>query len=958
MSKNKKIKKVKGGSPAIKNIRRYNNLKHRDALVSTGFLDGEGYILDKIGDIRIKDPITNEEIKYEDAILINDILYNINSIYSNINIQSDTNKIDVNGNQINNIDVKKIYLKIMMNSNNPNNLKSFNELRILNRINHQSFIVDREGSFIKDPYSNNPIEYKDAFLLDGVIYDVISLYNEIIKTGKYPDEADMEKIKLMIPYAKRIEDLDDKNNNLKSLETLKKLGYIDDENYFINDLKKRVKDPLKNEEIKYENAILINGKLYDVRGLLKQSKTIRGISLKDNKKIRLTYNNKFKIFNPLSPNNLKSLLDLKEMGLIDDDNYFINTTDPITRNRIKYEDAIFVNGNVYDITTVALGIQTSKEDIDKINLKKRMTLIKDTSNFNNLKGFDELSSMENVLGSNKEFENIRDLFTTKEIYYDMAILINEYIYDINSIYKHVVIDKNDTDWFGIKIPDEDIEKIKKMYYIRRIRDINNPTELISLENLKRLRLVDEDKFILKNNGKPFIDPYTDLKIKYENAIIINNNLYDVISFFVANEKVDYDNKEISEKDFLLIKRKYNELNNDNELSIKQTLHNFNKQIEKKSKNINIYNINSIDDFIQKLYIYLLKIDNLFDYDLNDIIESLAKYLNIVSIFENRIRLMDYPLEIIKLIFNTYFEKLTHIDKQDIKYYYDLYLYLSHFIKYLNKTDLNIFLNFCLLLSIYFENKNYNLFIQQQEALNLNLLKKRVANELAKEFIGICDSNDIDNLIRFLDEINKALSLLIISENEKILKILALHLIKKSLEIVKSNEPSVAIEFTKKSSEIAYKLSFKEDMKDIFEDTYVKYYYYLFEILKKIRKEYDEFVKILLKVYENILKIYMLSFMDDIPRYKLEKIEKNIDKYYERANKNIKTILNIQPKKIKEIFAESFKKFKRRLSMTFMSNRIAPNSTSQIESITIPEPKIPSIKSRRLNSLKPLPRKTK
>ncbi len=142
------------------------------------------------------------------------------------------------------------------------------------------------------------------------------------------------------------------------------------------------------------------------------------------------------------------------------------------------------------------------------------------------------------------------------------------------------------------------------------------------------------------------------------------------------------------------------------------------------------------------------------------------------------------------------------------------------------------------------------------------------------------------------------------------------------------------------------------MKDIFEDTYVKYYYYLFEILKKIRKEYDEFVKILLKVYENILKIYMLSFMDDIPRYKLEKIEKNIDKYYERANKII------QPKKFKESIVESFKKFKRRLSMTFMSNRIAPNSTSQIESITIPEPKIPSIKSRRLNSLKPLPRKTK
>ena len=55
----------------------------------------------------------------------------------------------------------------------------------------------------------------------------------------------MEKIKLMIPYTKRIGDL----NKLKSLETLKTLGYIDDEKYLIGDDDLRVKDPLTDKEI-------------------------------------------------------------------------------------------------------------------------------------------------------------------------------------------------------------------------------------------------------------------------------------------------------------------------------------------------------------------------------------------------------------------------------------------------------------------------------------------------------------------------------------------------------------------------------------------------------------------------------------------------------------------------------------------------------------------------------------
>jgi len=1042
-------KKIKGGGinvnnitlPYIKNLSTPNNLNPRDVLLNNGYLDDDGYILDNEGK-RIEDSVNFTAINYEDAILINDNLYDINSIYQTIIRQAGLNKIDVIRQAIPQKDIEKIHIKIMSNFNNPNNLKSLQELISLYKIklSREKYIIsNHREDFLKDPYTNEAIEYKDAFLFNGIIYNVISLYSEIIKTGNYPDKEVMKKIKLMIPYTKRIGDL----NKLKSLETLKTLGYIDDEKYLIGDDDLRVKDPLTDKEIKYENGILINGNLYNVQSLFiklflneagqtKKDHLNNDISRKDEEEIHLTYNKLFKICNPLSPNNLKSLLHLKNMGLIDDDNYFIDTTDPITRNRIKYEDAIFVNGNVYDINSIYefiykdedeikkdfVGFEISKEVIDKINKKKISFLIKDTSNYNNLKNFDDLKLIGNVISSNMVFnDNIIDLFTNYTIYYDDAILINDNIYKINSIYKRVVIDNNDTDWFGIKIPDEDIKKIKKMHFMWQICNLEKPIELIPLEDLKQLRLVDDENHILDENGNPFIDPYTDLKIKYGNAIIINNNLYDVISLYIAvsirdENKVDYYNRRIINLYYKLVEDKY-------ELMILRNLGKYYyyvlniyyKQIEKRVRGIDVNDVNLedveyINDLIKSFYENLIKNNHTFniiniinDYFKN-IFEIIIYYLRIINKLEDRIRLIHYPLIIIIDILNKIFKKVNKTDKQKIQYYYNLYLYTNHFNKYLDTTNLNTFLDLCLSLLLFLNDNDYELFLekQQQEAINLNLLKKRVANELAKEFIRICESNDIDVLTNFLNEIKKALSLSIISENEKILKILALHLIKKSLEIVKSSiEPSVAIEFIKKSSEIAYKLSFKADMKDVFDDVYIKHHHYLFKVLlsfkinyydiifegrtgiyegitfnktkyledarEKIKKEYDDFIKNFLKAYENILKIYMLSFMDDIDRSKIAKLEKNIDKCYKKAEQNFNiakkaftTYENIRPPTVKERVAKGIKGISSYLSR----NKIVPvensrSNVSPIESISIPKPKIPSLSRK---SLRALPRRKK
>jgi hypothetical protein len=283
------------------------------------------------------------------------------------------------------------------------------------------------------------------------------------------------------------------------------------------------------------------------------------------------------------------------------------------------------------------------------------------------------------------------------------------------------------------------------------------------------------------------------------------------------------------------------------------------------------------------------------------------------------------------------------------------------------------------------------------------LKRGIANELANEFIQICendniddidDIDDIDVLMMFLDNFNKSLSfsLPIIKENENILKILAIYLIKRSFGIIKSsNKPSVAIEFIKKTGEIAYLLSFKEDMKDVFEDVYNKHTQNLFRALSsfkvnfydkifefqtnggifnkekalknardKIKKEYDDFIKNLLKAYENILKIYILSFMSDINRDKLHELHYNVYKCYRKLTQNFniaEKAFTTYDKNRKSTYGEIVAKG---ISSIFSRKRVAPaensrSNISPIESITISEPEIPSLSRK---SLRALPRRKK
>ena len=911
-------KRIKGGEfklndtilAKIKNLSTPNNLNPRDVLLNNEYLDEEGYILDNEGK-RIEDSIYFTAINYEDAILINNILYDINSIYQTIISQSGLHKIDVIRQTIAEKDIEKIYIKIMSNFNNPNNLKSLQELISLNRIkiiNGKYYLTYYNEELLKDPYSNEPIEYKDAFLLNGIIYDVISLHNHIIDTENQLNKEDMKKIKLMIPFAKRIGDFDNKINNLKLLITLKRLGYIDEENYLIGDDGSKIKDPLTNEEIKYENGILINGNLYDINSIYESMKT-----------------------------------------------------------------------QIDDIKIDFFGIEISKENINKINLKKNMYLIADTSNYNNLKDFDDLRLIGNVIGSYMKFnDNIRDLFTNNQIYYDEAILINHNIYHIDSIYNR--ISYYHLDWFGIKIADEDIKKIKKMHFMWQLYETNEPTKLRSYHFFKKNKLIDADNHILDENGEPFIDPYTDLKIKYENGVIINNNLYDAISLYIAvsirdENKVDYYNRRIISSDYKLVEKKCKLRDLEFSEAYIYVLNIYTKQIEKRIKGIDIENfedIEYINDLIKNFYDIIInkyyRLITISNNNICKIIQNLIYYLRIINKFDDRIRLLFNSLKIINDLFKIFFDKLHNTYQENIQIYYNLFMYLNYFYKYLNISNFNIFLNYCSSLLLFFKNNNYELFLQKQKAEKLYILKLKVANKLANEFIEICEINDIDFLMNFLNEISKALSLSIINENKKILKVLALHLINKSFEILKSsNEPSVVIDFIKKSFPIIYKLSFNEDLKDFFEVVNKKYNFYLHEILlefnikkalqvarEKVNKEYDDFIKNLLKAYENILKMYMLSFMDDIFIYidKLEELERNVNKYcikakqnFEVAKKAIETFHNIRPPTVRERFSKGIKG----ISSIFSRKRVvpieqSPNKVSSIKSISIPKPEIPSLSS--------------
>ena len=188
--------------------------------------------------------------------------------------------------------------------------------------------------------------------------------------------------------------------------------------------------------------------------------------------LNVDYANRIRDLN--NPNNLKSLDELKELEVLKEIDglegglYFIDETgniitDPISHENIEYGDAfLFQNNFLYDINVLYYMIyyksykknpetkdNISDNDLEKTSLffRTRFKLnettqdkLKDLSNFNNLKTFEELFANGLLKLYDGEYyfvdDNhrlIKDKFSKKPIRYKHGILIDDHLYDINSL---------------------------------------------------------------------------------------------------------------------------------------------------------------------------------------------------------------------------------------------------------------------------------------------------------------------------------------------------------------------------------------------------------------------------------------------------------------------------------------------------------------------------------------------
>jgi hypothetical protein len=101
--------------------------------------------------------------------------------------------------------------------------------------------------------------------------------------------------------------------------------------------------------------------------------------LKPLTKLKLLDKNKYIYLNRLkdntSDNNLKPLEDLKRFEVIDDNDYFLNENGEIyiehfTKNRLKYSNAILINGNLYDKSSLNKWINRNHMTNDPLENKR------------------------------------------------------------------------------------------------------------------------------------------------------------------------------------------------------------------------------------------------------------------------------------------------------------------------------------------------------------------------------------------------------------------------------------------------------------------------------------------------------------------------------------------------------------------------------------------------------------
>lgn len=319
----RRLKKIKGGlninyAKKIRDLNNPNNLKSlnnlkKEKLIQLRKIDDEEdfYFIDETGKT-ITDPISLQPIKYKDAFLLdNNFLYNILSLYQHFHIRN--SKINPETTDRSSYDdISKIRnffdMRTRLNSNTKqlledlssfNNLKIFEDLldnNLLKLHDGEYYFVDDKGVLIKDRVSNKPIRYKHGFLFGDYLYDINSLAtfkgtqtpvlkSEFQKTTKYHDPVNEKKILrfnehyvllLLDPrttrdYSKHYQYLINIEQTphlvfsgkdfrtFRPLDILIQLGLAVEDGYLIGIDDNIIKSKKTHKNIKYSNAILLNG---------------------------------------------------------------------------------------------------------------------------------------------------------------------------------------------------------------------------------------------------------------------------------------------------------------------------------------------------------------------------------------------------------------------------------------------------------------------------------------------------------------------------------------------------------------------------------------------------------------------------------------------------------------------------------------------------------------------------
>ena len=207
------------------------------------------------------------------------------------------------------------YVSKIRDTNSFNNLKSFEklkELRILQTRDTENYFFVDDDDYINCSISLNPIKYQDAFLLGNFLYDIKHLGMWVVEDNTTdPNTRDvisiLDKEKILKFFKKKslnkkMADLKS-FNNLKSFEELKDLGILqhistsDEEgDYFVDYDNELIICSFSHRPIKYEDAFLLDGSLYNIEYLYEWVSKYR-VKIDPHTKNKISKLNKEKILN-------------------------------------------------------------------------------------------------------------------------------------------------------------------------------------------------------------------------------------------------------------------------------------------------------------------------------------------------------------------------------------------------------------------------------------------------------------------------------------------------------------------------------------------------------------------------------------------------------------------------------------------------------------------------------------